>query len=150
MTTYQRETRDTSFKDIIPVLPLHYNELAVNKDAVPLDPDLDLYRQFEELGVLHIFTARSGSELVGYIIGFIRPHIHYKSTLHYFNDIYYVKKEFRNNGVGVKFFQEHEKNLKTLGVKRIVTFTKLHQSHELLFKALGYSPVDKLFTKIID
>lgn len=147
--TFQRETYESIIAELEPVLPVHYRELALDQDDIPLDPDYTVYKRLQDLGELHIFSARIDGELVGYIIGTIRPHIHYRSSMHYFNDIYYVLQEHRNNGVGARFFKAHEKELLKLGVIRSVMFTKLHQSHELLFKALGYKQQDIVMTKVL-
>ncbi len=147
--TFQREYLVALRAELEPVLPLHYVELALDQDDVALDPDWDAYMQMEQMGLTHFFTARKDGELIGYIIGTIRGHLHYKSTKHYINDIYYVKAEHRNTGVGYRFFQAHEKEMKRLGVKRVVTFTKCHQSHEQLFSAMGYKRQDVVMSKVI-
>lgn len=148
--TFQREYCEEFIPEIIPILANHYDELAVNKEHVPLDPNFDGYREKELEGRLHIFTARLGRELIGYIIGFIdNNHLHYKSTVHYLNDIYYVKAEYRSNGVGARFFIAHEKELKTFGVERIVQFTKNHKSHQAMFEAMGYAVTDIILTKML-
>lgn len=147
--TFQREPYPECIGEIQPVLATHYLELAVDQDDVPLDPDFDKYLDLHNKGILHMFTARADGELIGYIVGLIVPHIHYKSTVHYQNDIYYLRGEYRNSGVGYRFFASHEKDLKSLGVQRVIMATKCHQSHEQLFSALGFNKQDVVVSKII-
>jgi hypothetical protein len=149
MILYQREFCEEFIPEIESILPLHYKELALDQDDVVLDPNYDEYRVLEAAGFLHIFTARKDGELIGYILGTIKGHIHYNSTIHYVNDIYYLKQEHRNTGTGFRFFQAHEKELQRLGVKRIVTFTKCHQSHEKMFSAMGYKKQDIVMSKVL-
>ena len=81
MITYQQEFLESVRDDAQPLLEAHWQEIALNKDIVPLDPDWDAYEQLEEEGKLFIFTARDGGQLAGYFVVIVAPHIHYKSTL---------------------------------------------------------------------
>ena len=128
------------------MFPLHYTE--AEKSSIPLDINFDQYILQEKNGYLHLFTARNNKELIGYILGFIRPHSHNK-VLTYFNDCYYVKNKYRNNGIGTEFFKQQENDLNKLNVKRIIQFTKLHNSHQKLFESLGYTLSDIVVTKIL-
>jgi N-acetylglutamate synthase-like GNAT family acetyltransferase len=66
-----------------------------------------------------------------------------------FEDIYFIKKEYRKGRVGIKLFQYAESVLKGIGVNRIIMHTKVHLDHSRLFEYLGYKHTDKLFTKIL-
>jgi Aspartyl/Asparaginyl beta-hydroxylase/Acetyltransferase (GNAT) family len=146
---YQRE----SFADIMPELidmtPLHYQEIARNQDVIPLDPNWEQYLRLEQADILHVYTVRDGQKLVGYHIALIGGHLHYKSTKHAMTDIYFILKEYRNNGIGFEFFKRVEGDLKSLDVVKIATACKLHQNHTQLFLALGYTHSDNMFAKII-
>ncbi len=149
MITFQREYWDSFVIDVQPLLPLHFKELALDQDEVPLAPDYSIYKQMEVLGILHIWTARNDQLLIGYIIGFIKPHLHYSTTLCFIDDIYYLNQGYRNMGTGFRFFQEHEKELKKLGVVKSAMGTKDHQSHQAMFSALGYTISDIIMTKML-
>ena len=94
-------------------------------------------------------TCRNDAELIGYIIFFVSPHLHYKSCITATEDLYFVKKEFRKGRVGIKLFQYAEKVLKDRGVQRIVMHTKVHLDNTKLFEYLGYKQTDKVFSKIL-
>ena len=71
MITLEVESFTECLPELKPILPLHYEELALNKDEVPLSPQYDIYEARESLGELLFVTAREAGELVGYFIGFI-------------------------------------------------------------------------------
>lgn len=130
------------------LFPLHYEELCVTKDF-PLAPDYDAYKRLAENGMLRCITVRADDEMVGYIIFIIQPHLHYMTCKTAFEDIYYVRPDFRKGRVGIRLFKYAEEVLKGLGVNRIIMHTKIHMDNSKLFEYLGYKWTDKLFTKIL-
>ena len=118
MTTL--EYADVNGFDFLPefekLFPEHYDELCVTKDF-PANPNYDAYKQMAQAGLLRCITCRADGELIGYIIFYIQPHLHYKDCLTAFEDLYFVKKEFRKGRVGIRLFQYAEKVLKERGVQ---------------------------------
>ena len=148
MITYNEENCLVFFKELAPLLPIHYEELCVTKDY-KLEPDYWAYENLHKAGCLRAVTCRSDGELIGYIIFIVQPHLHYRSCITAFEDLYYVKKEYRKGRTGIKLFQYAEQVLKASGVNRIIMHTKIHQDHSRLFEYLGYKNTDKLFTKLL-
>lgn len=130
------------------IFPEHYEELCVTKDF-PMAPDYDAYKRMVELGMIRVVTVRADKELIGYIIFIIQPHLHYKTCLTAFEDLYYLKKEYRLGRIGIRMFKYAEEVLKRIGVNRIIMHTKVHQDNSKIFEYLGYKNTDKLFTKLI-
>jgi len=130
------------------LFPAHYEELCVTKEF-DYEPDYDAYKRMAEAGMLRCITCRADGELIGYIVFFITPHLHYKSCITAMEDIYFVRKDYRKGRVGIKLFQYAEKVLKERGVQRIVMHTKVHLDNSRLFEYLGYKMTDKVFTKMI-
>lgn len=130
------------------LFPAHYEELCVTKDF-PLLPDYDRYKQLCDMGCIRCITCSSDDELIGYIIFIIQPHLHYKTCLTAFEDIYYIKPEYRKGRIGIKLFQYAEKVLKASGVDRVIIHTKIHLDNSRLFEYLGYKNSDKLYTKLL-
>jgi len=126
----------------------HYEELSVTK-TYPLDPDWDAYKQILDVARLKFVTCKEDGKLIGYIIYFVMPHLHYKTCLTAFEDIYFLKKEYRKGRVGIRMFQFAEKLLKEQGINRIIYNTKVHSDNSSLFEYLGYSFMDKVFTKLL-
>jgi hypothetical protein len=130
------------------LFPLNYEELCVTKDF-PLAPDYDAYRRLAEAGMLRCITVRADEEVIGYAIFIIQPHLHYRTCKTAFEDIYFIRKEYRKGKIGIRLFQYAEQVLKGIGVQRIIMHTKVHLDHSRLFEYLGYKWTDKLFTKIL-
>ena len=140
------------FFDILPelqsIFPLHYDELCVTKDF-PLDPDLEQYKRINDAKLLVCVTCRCDEELIGYIVFFVQPHIHYRTCLTAFEDMYFVKPEHRRGRLGIRLFQYAEKVLRAVGINRIILHTKVHLDNSRLFEYLGYKNSDKVYTKIL-
>lgn len=149
--TFGRETYEYFVTDEFKAfLPIHYNELAVHQDAIPLDPDWTRYEAMNKAGILHIFAARTeDNQLIGYIIGTLSTGLHYKSTNTYINDIYYLSQEYRNSGIGIRMFKAFEKHLESLNVHRVVMLTKMHSDKGKLFEYLGYGKTDEVYDKML-
>jgi GNAT superfamily N-acetyltransferase len=130
------------------LFPLHYEELCVTKDF-PLAPDYDAYKRLADVGMLRCITVRADEELIGYIIFVVQPHLHYMTCKTAFEDIYYIRPDFRKGRVGIRLFKYAEEVLKGIGVNRIIMHTKIHMDNSKLFEYLGYKWTDKLFTKIL-
>ena len=130
------------------ILPEHYDELCVTKEF-PFDPDWDTYKAMANSGMLRTITVRNDSELIGYIAFFIQPHPHYKSCKTAYEDVYFIKKEYRKGRIGIKLFQYAEKVLKDRGINRIIVHTKIHLDNSRLLEYFGYRHTDKLFTKVL-
>ena len=135
----------TELKEIIKD---HYEELSVTK-TFPLDPDWEAYKQLLDIGRLKFITCKDDGKLVGYIIFFISPHLHYKSCLTAFEDIYFLKKEYRKGRTGIRMFQFAEKVMKELKVDRLIYATKVHADNSSLFEYFGFKLMDKVFTKML-
>lgn len=149
MTTYAVERWRDLQAEMMPLLVKHWHEVALNHAAVPLDIDQAGYKRHDESGALHIVTARRDGMLIGYHVAIISPHLHYASTLHGLTDVYYIAPEFRHGVTGMRLFQRVEKELKARGVKKLYTATKLHLDQGKLFEHMGYTPIERVYAKII-
>ena len=148
MIEYKDDDWLENLEELKEIIKDHYEELSVTK-TFPLDPDWDAYEKLLDIGRLKFITCKDDGKLVGYIIFFISPHLHYKSCLTAFEDIYFLKKEYRKGRVGIRLFQFAEKLLKEQGINRIIYNTKVHSDNTSLFEYLGYSFMDKVFTKLL-
>jgi GNAT superfamily N-acetyltransferase len=126
----------------------HYDELCVTKEF-ELDPNYDEYERLIQAKMLRFITCRIDGEIIGYVVFIIQPHLHYKTCLTAFEDIYFIKKEYRRGRIGIKMFQYAERVLKERGINRIIYGTKVHLDNSRLFEYLGYKHTDKVFTKLL-
>jgi GNAT superfamily N-acetyltransferase len=148
MVTYQTEAYSNCIDELKTIYPEHYEELSVTK-SFELEPDYEQYLRLESVGVLKVVTCRNDGELIGYIMYIISPHLHYKSCLTAFEDIYFVKKQYRKGRIGIKLFKYAEEVLRELKVNRVIYATKVHLDNSKLFEYLGYTNSDKLYTKLL-
>ena len=133
------------------ILEEHWQELALNKDRVPLDPQLGEYRKREADGSLLVMSMRTdddAEELVGYFLGFIAPGLHYQTCLTCTMDIFYVRPKFRDNLLaGRRLMRAVEKELRLRGVNRWFVGTKCHMDVARLFESLKFQLVEKYYSK---
>ena len=61
--------------------------------------------------------------------------------------MYYIKPEFRGQGLGKKLFIETEKLLKDKGANQVIFTTKTYQDYSHIFESLGYEFYEKQFSK---
>lgn len=150
MITIQREIFMQTLGELKPILDLHYEELALNKDKVPLDPCYELYDFQESAGKLLFVTVRDDGELVGYFIGFVQPGLHYRTCLTCIMDIFFIEPGARGAAMlGLKLFRAVEVHLKEMGVQRWVMGSKKHRDASALFERIGAEPIETMFSKWI-
>jgi GNAT superfamily N-acetyltransferase len=147
MITVHFETLAERLEEIKPLLPLHYKELALNQDDVPLDPQYEIYLEREAKGELLFTVLRERGEMVGYFLGFIAPGLHYKTCLTCTMDIFFIREDKRKQGAGIMLFQEVEKELKRRGVQRWFMGSKMHKDASYLFEKIGAIPVEMYYSK---
>jgi GNAT superfamily N-acetyltransferase len=147
--TYQQESLVTVKADIIPLLEKHWEEVALNKEKIKLNPDWDAYANLEDAGVLKIFTSREDGKLVGYFVVFVKSHIHYKDHLFCYNDVIFVDEEYRKGFTSTRLIKFAEKCLKADGVEVMIVNTKRHKPFDSLLVWLGYKHIENLYSKVL-
>ncbi len=149
MIIYQQESLVTVKADIIPLLEKHWEEVALNKEKIKLNPDWDAYANLEDAGVLKIFTSREDGKLVGYFVVFVKSHIHYKDHLFCYNDVIFVDEEYRKGFTSPRLIKFAEKCLKADGVEVMIVNTKVHKPFDSLLVWLGYKHIENLYSKVL-
>lgn len=135
---------------IFPMWQRHHTEIAKDGDLVPLDPDWERYDAYDAVGMLHLTIARDrDGVLAGYVFALIGPHLHYRSTLCAFLDLYWLEPHARKGWNGVNLFRAMEAGLKACGVKKIYGQTKVWQDASVIFQRLGWTEAERAFTKVI-
>ena len=141
---------DGLVEEIKPLIQLHYDEIALNKEHVPLDPDWDTYAALAAAGRLLIVTARNEqNELIGYTVFFINNHIHYKSTKVANNDLLYLHPDYRRGRLGLRLIKDSETACGHRGVDKIMWHIKFAQDFRSILYRLGYADEDAIVGKII-
>lgn len=147
MITCHVESFEQQLEELQVLLPLHYRELALNQDQVPLAPQYHIYIERERAGGLLFVTLRDAGELVGYFIGFIAPGLHYSTCLTCTMDIFYVRQDRRTGSAGVRMFRFVEAELRRRGVQRWFMGSKIKADASALFKRIGAAPVETYYSK---
>lgn len=140
---------DVKPEECEPLFAIHWEEVARDKEKIKLEVDREKYTECERLGKFHLVTLRDDGKLVGYFAGFIDTHPHYKSTLFFSTDVYFILPEYRQTRWPLKMFLFMEDSLRLKGVKKMVTITKVHQDHSRLFEWLGWTLTEKVYTKCL-
>lgn len=147
MITCHLESLEQHLGEIQALLPAHYEELALNRDQVPLSPQYDIYVARERAGQLLFVTLRDAGEMVGYFIGFIAPGLHYSTCLTCTMDIFYVRQDKRKGSAGLRLFRFVEAELRRRGVHRWFMGSKIAADASALFKRIGATPVETYYSK---
>jgi GNAT superfamily N-acetyltransferase len=146
----QAEPFGAVIEEIKPHLQQHWEELALDKENVPLDPDWTRYERMDAAGQITMVTLRAGGHLVGYCCMIVTPELHYRTTLSAVSDVFWIAPEYRGRGGGTRLFRAVEAELKRRGVKRIYCGSKLHKDSSRLFLALGYRQIEAWFSKLVE
>ena len=147
MMTAAVEPWRPTIDELRPMLPLHWRELALDQNRVPLDPQWHVYDQRDRAGELMLVVLRRDGAAIGCYWGFVAPGLHYATCLTATMDIFYVLPEHRDGRGGMVLFAAVERELRRRGVQRWFVGTKLHADCGALFKRLGFAPVETYYSK---
>ena len=147
MITYQSESYFTARDDGL--IQMHYDEIALHKEVIPLDPDWNRYDLLEAAQDLACITARDDGKMIGYSVFFLQNHIHYKSTRMAFNDVLYLHPDYRKGRTGIKLIQHSEDHLKWLGIKKVVWHIKKANDFSPILQRMGYGSEEVVMAKIL-
>jgi GNAT superfamily N-acetyltransferase len=104
--------------EIKPLLPSHYDELSEHKLAgIPLEPQYDLYLARAAAGQVLYVTLREQGQLIGYLVSFVAPGMHYKSCLTATGDIFFVYPTRRGLEGGKTLFTAWLKECRRRGIQ---------------------------------
>lgn len=146
--SFQIEPSAKWYDEAKPLIYAHWQELGLDTD---LEGDIDIHALtiLEETGQCSLITARKDGELIGYLLAFHRPHLHYKSSPPVFIvDMYYISPPYRS-GAGVRLFMFMQDYAKRIGCIKIYLSCKVHEDHSKIFEALGFKLSDYAFVKRI-
>lgn len=141
------ESFEAGLPELKALLPLHYEELALNQDKVPLSPQYEIYFERERRGELLYMTMREAGALIGYFIGFIAPGLHYSTCLTCTQDIFFIHPDKRRGLHGPRLFRAVEHELRRRGVQRWFVGSKVNSDASALFERLDFEKVETHYSK---
>lgn len=123
----------------------------MDKDLGTPWPAEDQFRDVEKLGRLLIVTVREEGQIVGYWVGALLPHLHYKDCgLMCYTDMYFLAPSARKGNVGIRMLALAEEEAKKRGATKFYISCKVHQNHTELLERIGFKKSDFMFTKRLD
>lgn len=148
---FQVEKWSEALPEMRPLFHLLWDEVALDKDKFVSVCNEDTYSNMENLGMLHVVTARTNQHyLIGYHVSFVTPHPHYKDVGPMaFTDMYVTRKEYRKGGLGAKLLMFLEQSLRERGVIKAYLSHKVAHDRSALFQALGWQPSDAVYCKYL-
>lgn len=148
------EIRQISAADSIaeagPLLREHWLELAKHREVMVLEPDVEQYRVLEAADALISLGAFSEGEMVGYCVGiYLRSHMHYRSMAVISNDVLFVSRFHRHDGIGRALMQETERLAKERGAKLVLWHAKHGTSLDAMLFEQGYGIQDVIYGRVL-
>lgn len=147
--TYQVEDWFDCKEDMKWLFPIHWEEVALNQDSIPLNMWFEEYDRLAQAGLLHIVTVRDDDKIIGYYWATIRNHLHYAQSLTAYTDMFFLHPKYRKGSNGVKLFRFFEESVKAKGVQRIIANTKTKLDKSAIFERLKYQRAEIVYTKVI-
>jgi hypothetical protein len=145
MITYSEESCEIMWPQIMKYMEDQWNEVGSVKEHRP-DVDEEAFMQLQNEGKLLCCVARDGDEVVGYVVDFIRNHLHYKTVKIAICDSHYIAPAYRAKCARglTKFVEKVEREM---GVVSRVTRTKNTNKAGDFFRAMGYAEAEVAWVK---
>lgn len=156
MITSHVERLQDCLDELKPMFTPHWQELALNQDKVPLDPMYEIYLHRESLGGVLLVVLREAGKVVAYFIGFVNPHLHYRTCLELQMDIFWLHPDYRDEDsltqveahmLSVQLFEAVRDEAKRRGVQRWYAGSKLHKDASRVFEELGMVEIERYYSQ---
>jgi GNAT superfamily N-acetyltransferase len=148
--TLQIEKWSDAIAELRPLFSQLWNDVAVDKDRFVAKCEEQKYTALETAGALCLTTIRADKRLVGYYAALILPNPHYEGQgLMAYTDMYWLDPDFRRGNIGLKLFQFTEKVWRERGAVKAYSSHKLHRPRSPVFNALGWTPTDVVYSKVL-
>jgi len=153
ITAHIEELDAETLNEAKPLLPSHYDELSEHKQAgIPLDPQFDLYLARAAVGQVIYVTLRERGALIGYLVSFVAPGMHYQGCLTCTTDIFYVTPDLRGLHGGTLLFDAWKKECARRGVNLMQIGIKTRHAKYAgpLLEASGFKATELMFWQFFD
>lgn len=156
MITAHVERLQDTLEELKPMFDPHWQELALNQDKVPLDPQYPLYLDREAHGQVLLVVLREAGRVVAYFIGFVMPGLHYQTCLTMQMDIFWLHPDYRDEDsltaleahmLAMQLFEAVRDEAKRRGVQRWFAGSKLHKDASRVFEELGMIEVERYYSQ---
>jgi hypothetical protein len=147
--TFSREPFRKISEDMLEFIEAHHDEAGQFKDAVPLDMDWDGMFYYESRGMLLSFAVRLEGAMIGYCVFLLTPTLHAKSTMHAICDGIYLRPEYRQGLVGLKFIDYCEAYAKQCGAKVVHLVMKVNPRLTRVLERTGHRIFEVTYMKVL-
>ena len=131
-----------------PLLPLHWDEIALNKHLMVLKPQLEVYEANAANGrLLCIGAWNSEGALVGYSLTMVLPHPHYADLIVAQNDLLFLLPEHRKTGQGGALIVLTEHLAAVRGARLMLWHAKKGTDLDIALSRAGYPVQDIIYSK---
>ncbi len=131
----------------------HYDEVSEHKlRGIPLNPQYQIYLTREMLGEVLFIALRRAGKLVGYLMSFVTPGLHYADCLTSIGDIFFVYPDERGKFGGVMLFKAWETECRRRGVKLMCAGIKVKHAKEArrLMEIMQFFEAEIMFWKFLE
>lgn len=147
MITFQKESYFQCMADLRPILEKHADELSPHKSKYPLCPDIEILSMLQDIGRLHIMTARDDGKIIGYCSFLEAKSLHYAGVVNFEVDAFFLLKEYRKGLTGYKLLKEAHEMCKREGATHIIQKCKVCADLSKLFERMGFTKIEYTFMK---
>jgi len=136
-------------RDIEPLIKQHYDEIALNKDVIKLNPDWEGYARLDRVNALRVYTARKDGKLMGYFVVIVSKSLHYRDHLFANNDLIFLAKSARRGLTGIKLIKFAIESLESEGISKLHVNTKAHQPFDAILERLGFEEIERVYSLML-
>lgn len=136
-------------REIEPLLKQHYDEIALNKDIIKMNPDWQAYARLDAANALRIYTARRDDKLLGYFVVIVSKSLHYRDHLFANNDVIFLAKPARKGLTGVKLIKYAIDSLAAEGITKLHINTKAHQPFDAILERLNFEEIERVYSLVL-
>lgn len=127
----------------------HWNEIALNKQVMVLNPDRTRYEALETGGNLIVLGAYENNVLVGYSVSFVTTHFHYSDLKVAQNDLLFLVNRLRGTRLGLDLIYETEREAGARQCGMMLWHAKPNTTLINLLPRMGYGVQDIIYSKVI-
>lgn len=127
----------------------HWDEVALNKALMQLNPNAALYARIEAVDMLIAFGAFEAGELIGYAVTFVTAHAHYADLLVAQNDVLFVRKDHRGTA-GLRLMRATEREAARRGCGMVTWHAKPGTQLDVMLDRLpAYGVQDIVYSRVL-
>lgn len=149
MITCQVESFEAALPELKAIFPVHWRELGMWRDRMPLAPQFSEYVRREMDGRLFLATVRRDGKIAAYYVAQVAPGFHYADTLTGTMDMMYVIPEQRQRGLCKPLLDHVQAELSRRGVQIWYSGYKTQNplGMDRLHDLYGFGPADTYRSK---